>query len=199
MEIISSDENTSDGNPNSDIWCNDCGDQRHINQDICPNEIFCLDFSAKTVECKDIEVKANHTERILFEINGLPLETFSVWIKSIKRFDGPIHVEEKRELVTKNNQISVNFKFMGPMSLNTRELSNLFVCEVSLKLNDENLESNSKNQQEENSKNQPEENSNLQTYIRAVKKKLFHGIFLYLLFKICPRHYKIQKLSMNCC
>ena len=139
---MSSDKNSIIGNPNYDIWCNDCGDQRHA-QEICPNEIFSLDFSAKTVECKDIEVKANDTERIQFEINGLPLETFSVWIKAIKKKD-LIHIEEKRELVTKNNQILVNFKFMGPMSLNTRELSNLFVCEASLKLNHDNLDSNSK-------------------------------------------------------
>ena len=92
---MGADRNSIGGNPN--IWCNECDDPRH-SQEICPNEIYCEDFSAKTMECRTIQVKANEMERILFKIIDLPKQIFSVRIKALKTHD-KIQVLEKRELV----------------------------------------------------------------------------------------------------
>ena len=156
---MGADKNSIGGNGN--IWCNECGDPRHP-QKICPNEIYCEDFSAKTIECRNLQVKENDMERILFKINGLPKQTFSVRIKALKTPD-KIQVLEKRELVLQKTKIQVDFKFLEPMRLNTKDLNNLFVCEIFHKLNDPVSEIS-----------QPpkhEESSNFQTYVSAVKEK----------------------------
>ena len=156
---MGADRNSIGGNPN--IWCNECDDPRH-SQEICPNEIYCEDFSAKTVECRTIQVKANEMERILFKIIDLPKQIFSVRIKALKTHD-KIQVLEKRELVLQEKKIQVDFKFLQPMTLNTKDLNNLFVCEIFKKLNDDPILNITPPNHEES--------SNFQRYIAAVKEK----------------------------
>ena len=158
---MGADKNSIGGNPNN-IWCNECGDPRHP-QDICQNEIYVEDFSVKAIECRNVQVKANEMERILFKINGLPNQTFSVRIKALKTHD-KIQVLEKRELVVQKNKIQVDFKFLEPMSLNTKDLNNLFVCEIFQKLNNYPVT-------EISSPPKIEESSNFRTYVAAVKEK----------------------------
>ena len=122
----------------SEICCDYCGDENHYpeagKETACPFTVICEDFSVKSSGFfKEIDAKCNDTITEIFEIHGLPPETFSVKIKTIKMQDG-IEIVKKRVLVQQDNKIRVEFKFLAPKSLNSNILANIFVCEVAQKL-----------------------------------------------------------------
>ena len=60
-------------------------------------------------------------------------------VKAIKK-QNAIEVKEERVVVQKQNQICVTFKFFKSMKFNIKFLGNIFVCEVSHKLEVQNQE-----------------------------------------------------------